>query len=226
MKKLPLLLSFLLLLALTSSSAIAADGVTGKNGETTPMSDRGATQPVSRDVRTDVEYSTTGTMDTPATLGGDREGWGTDFITRWTNDTGNDVAITEFGWPCGGFWSQFWYVWISDTMPADPYTLEFFGSFVATSEDDLEWPPSQYTYIDMTDEGIIIPEGATMYFGYGNPGMGGQIAFNGVETYSWLEDVWDMDGDFGRTAVMQFRGEFASVPVEGQTLTGVKGLFR
>ena len=158
----------------------------------------------------DVEYSTTGAMDTPATMGGDRDGWGTEFITRWDNTTGADVIIEEFGWPCGGWWSQFWYVWITDTLPADPYTLEFYGSFVATSEDDTEWPPSLYTYVDVSDEGIVIPAGASMYFGYGNPGMGGQIAFNGVETFSWLDDAWDMDGDFGRTAVMQFKGSFGT----------------
>ncbi len=165
----------------------------------------------------DVEYSTTGAMDTPATLGGDRDGWGTEFITRWDNATGQDVIIEEFGWPCGGWWSQFWYVWIRDDVPPDPYTLEFYGSFVAASEDDTEWPPSVYTYVDMSGEGIVVPAGASMYFGYGNPGMGGQIGFNGVETYSWLDDAWDMDGDFGRTAVMQFKGSFGTVAVDDET---------
>ncbi|MEZ4388207.1 MAG: FlgD immunoglobulin-like domain containing protein [Candidatus Krumholzibacteriia bacterium] len=165
----------------------------------------------------DVEFSTTGAMDTPATLGGDRDGWGTDFITRWDNQTGRDVTIEEFGWPCGGWWSQFWYVWITDTLPEDPYTLEFHGSFVAASEDDTEWPPSLYTYVDVSGEGLVVPAGASMYFGYGNPGMGGQIGFNGVQTYSWLDDAWDMDGDFGRTAVMQFRGSFGTVAVDRRT---------
>jgi|GEM_PF-2470705 len=165
----------------------------------------------------DVEYSTTGAMDTPATLGGDRDGWGTEFITRWDNLTGADVIIEEFGWPCGGWWSQFWYVWITDTLPADPYTLEYYGSFVAASEDDTEWPPSVYTYVDVSDEGIVVPAGASMYFGYGNPGMGGQIPFNGTETFSWLDDAWDMDGDFGRTAVLQFKGTFGVASAAGET---------
>ena len=165
----------------------------------------------------DVEYSTTGAMDTPAALGGDRDGWGTEFITRWDNATGHDVIIEEFGWPCGGWWSQFWYVWISDTLPPDPYTLEYYGSFVAASEDDTEWPPSVYTYVDVSGEGLVVPAGASMYFGYGNPGMGGQIGFNGVQTYSWLDEAWDMDGDFGRTAVMQFKGSFGTVAVQDET---------
>jgi FlgD Ig-like domain len=165
----------------------------------------------------DVEYSTTGTMDTPATMGGDRDGWGTEFITRWDNMTGSDVLIEEFGWPCGGWWAQFWYVWITDTRPADPYTLEYYGSFVATSEDDTEWPPSLYTYVNMTDEGIVIPAGASMYFGYGNPGMGGQISSIGIDTYSWLDDAWDTDSDFGRTTVMQFKGKLVSPSAMAET---------
>ena len=40
-----------------------------------------------------MESSTTGAVDTPATNGGDRDGWGTDFITRWHNDTGHAVRL-------------------------------------------------------------------------------------------------------------------------------------
>ena len=163
----------------------------------------------------DVEYSTTGVMDTPATNGGDRDGWGSDFITRWHNDTGHDVLLEEFGWPCGGWWSQFWYVWIRDTLPAAPWGLEYYGSFVALSEDDTAYPPAVYTYVDVAGEGIVVPAGATMYFGYGNPGMGGHILYNGVDTWSWLDGPWDRDGDFGRTAVLQFRGSFAAPAAAG-----------
>lgn len=170
----------------------------------------------------DVEYSTTGALGTPATQGGDRDGWGTDFITRWDNTTGRDVAIEEFGWPCGGWWAQFWYVWIIDSLPSNPYTLQHYGSFVAASEDETEYPPSVYTYVDMRNEGIVVPAGASMYFGYGNPGMGGQIPANGVATYSWYEDAWDMDGNFGRTAVMQFKGSFVAASAAGEFPTIVE----
>jgi len=158
----------------------------------------------------DVEYSTTGALDTPATLGGDRDGWGTEFVARWTNTTGADVILEELAWPCGGWWAQFWYVWISDALPPNPWTLEYHGTFVPASEDDTEWPPSTYTYVDVSGEGIVVPAGASMVFGYSNPGMGGQIGFNGTETWSWLDDGWDMDGDFGRTAVLQFKGSFGA----------------
>ena len=173
-----------------------------------------------------VEYNTTGTMDLPATLGGDHEGWGTHFMARWENITGDHVQVTEFGWPCGGFWAQFWYVWISDTLPGVPGTQDFRGTFVAASEDESEWPPSLYTYIDVAALDIIIPAGATMYFGYGNPGMGGQVAFNGVETWSLYDWAWQSDTDYGRTAVLQFRGESLAVGTESVTLSRVKSLYR
>lgn len=169
----------------------------------------------------DVQYSTAGVLDTPATQGGDRDGWGTEFITRWENTTCRDVVLEEFGWPCGGWWAQFWYVWIIDSLPQDPYTLQHYGTFVAASEDDTEYPPRLYTYVDVSDEGIVVPAGASMYFGYGNPGLGGQIAANGVATYSWYEEAWDLDGDFGRTALLQFKGSFTAASAAGEMPAGV-----
>ncbi len=177
-----------------------------------------------------VEYNTTGVMDNPATLGGEHEGWGTHFMARWENTTDDHVQINEFGWPCGGFWAQFWYVWISEDpaeeLPGVPGTQDFRGTFVALSEDELEWPPGLYTYIDVSELEIIVPGGATMYFAYGNPGMGGQIAFNGIETWSLYEWAWESDSGFGRTAVMQFRGQTLAVGTESSTLSQVKALFR
>lgn len=161
-------------------------------------------------VAADVEYNTTGTMDAPATQGGDYEGWGTHFIARWDNTTGEDITLLELGWPCGGFWAAYWYVWISDTMPGPPGTQDFRGTFLAASEDDTEYPPSLYTYIDVSAEGIVIPANSTMFFGYGNPGMGGQILFNGVETWSFYEGGWDVDSQYNRTAVLQFKGNYSS----------------
>ncbi len=158
----------------------------------------------------DVEYNTTGTMNHPATQGGDYMDWGSDFLARWDNDTGHDVLLQEFGWPCGGWWSQFWFVWITDTLPEGPFNFQYHGSFVAASASETEYPPRTYTYIDVSEEDMVVPAGASMYFGYGNPGMGGQINHNGVTTWSYLDGSWDMDSDFGRTAVMQFKGAFVA----------------
>jgi len=204
----------LLVLCLPSHVFSAGIGITGKNGETAPYSNNQLPSPAS-ETRTDVEYNTTGIMDLPATQGGDINGWGSHFIARWDNTTGEDISVVEFGWPCGGFWITSWYVWISDTLPGPPGTQDFQGNFLAASEDDTEYPPSQYTYIDVSDEGIVIPAGSSMFFGYANPGMGGQITTNGVETWSYYEDAWDADSAYNRTAVLQFKGEFNSTSTVG-----------
>ena len=168
-------------------------------------------------VAADVEFNTAGPLFAPATHGGDRDGWGTEFVTLWHNTTGADVIVEELAWPCGGWWAQFWYVWIDDALPANPWTLEHYGTFVPESEDDTEWPPSTYTVIDVSGEGIVVPAGGSMVFGYSNPGMGGQVLANGRSTWSWFEDAWDLDSDFGRTAVLQFRGSFGVSGVEVRT---------
>jgi hypothetical protein len=119
----------------------------------------------------DVEYSTAGAMDAPATQGGDVDGWGTDFLARWVNTTGRDVLLEEFGWPCGGWWAQSWFVWIQADLPPGPWGFQHYGSFVPTLEDDTLYPPNLYTYVDVADRGIVVPAGAAMLFGYSNPGM-------------------------------------------------------
>jgi len=224
MKQKVIVLGAVILLQALSLNA-AELTVTGKDRQMVGLTPSVTTNTPSS-VRAMVEYNTAGAMDTPATAAGDRDGWGTEFITRWDNTTGEDITIIELGWPCGGWWSNFWYVWITTEMPADPYTLEHFGSFVAAVEDDTEYPPSQYTYIDMTDEGIIIPAGASMYFGYGNPGLAGQVYGASAETFSWYEDGWDSDNGFGRTTILQFKGDPSPVPTRSESFDGVKALYR
>lgn len=224
MKKTAIVLTALLLV-ITSSSSASNFGVSGKNGETCQINPTTLAATASS-VRAVVEYNTAGAIDTPATQGGDREGWGTEFITRWDNNTGQDIVLEEFGWPCGGWWSNFWYVWITSELPEDPYTLQFYGSFVAASEDDLEYPPSLYTYIDVSEEGILIPAGASMYFGYGNPGMAGQVLGSSAATYSWYEEMWDNDNAYNRTTILQFKGNPYVVPVDAVSFGSVKALFR
>jgi hypothetical protein len=163
----------------------------------------------------DVEYSTAGAMDAPATQGGDVDGWGTDFLARWVNTTGRDVLLEEFGWPCGGWWAQSWFVWIQADLPPGPWGFQHYGSFVPTLEDDTLYPPNLYTYVDVADRGIVVPAGAAMLFGYSNPGMAGQILHNGVDTWSWMDGQWDNDGAYNRTTIMQFRGSFTAPSAVG-----------
>lgn len=225
MKKTAIVLAVLVLVVATSAFASDTVGISGKSGQTRVIAPS-VNSSVPSEVRAAVEYNTAGAIDTPATHGGDRDGWGTEFITRWDNNTGQDLALLEFGWPCGGWWSNFWYVWIQSEIPADPYNLEYYGSFVAAIEDDTVYPPNLYTYIDISAEEIILPAGATMYFGYGNPGMAGQVLDSGVTTFSWYNDTWEDDGDYGRTTILQFKADPVTVPTETETFGGVKALFR
>ena len=217
------LLTIIGILALMASGVLAADGVCGKEGQTLPVQDNPAQG--NSGTRADVEWNTTGTIDGPATTGGSADGWGPYFITAWTNDTGQDVSIIEFGWPCGGPGPVDWYVWISETLPGPVGTETFNGQWTPASSDPDEFPPSTYSYIDVTAADIMIPTGATFYFGYENPGIGGQITANGVDTWAWYNGAWDPDASWGRTAVLQFKGTFGGVPVQTTTLSQVRSLF-
>lgn len=222
MKKLTLLLAVLAI----ASLALAADpGVVGKNGQTLPVIDQPA-QAAGQTTRADVEYNTAGALDTPATLGGSADGWGTYFIASWANLTGQNVYLAEFGWPCGGPGPVDWVVWItSGGMPGAPGTQTYSGSWVPASGDDVTLPPPVYSYIDVSGEGIVVPADMVMYFGYENPGLGGQVEANGTETWAWYEGGWDADSGWGRTAVLQFKGSFGGVATERTSLSSIKALF-
>lgn len=223
MKKLMLLLA---ILAIASLSLAADMGVVGKKGQTLPIIDQPA-QPAQPAYRSDVEFNTTGTMDAPADLGGSADGWGAYFIASWANLSGQDVYVAEFGWPCGGPGMAEWVVWITNgAMPGAPGTQIFTGSFDPASDDPDTIPPSPYSYIDVSGAGIVIPDGMVMFFGYQNPGIGGQISANGTETWAWYDGMWDPDSGWGRTAVLQFHGNYEGVANEASSLSAVKALFR
>lgn len=222
MKKLLLLVSAIALIALP---ALAADGVVGKKGETLPYSDLPA-QPGNGGTRADVEYNTAGAVDTPATLGGSWDGWGEYFIGSWLNLTGQDVTLAEISFPCGGTLPSNWVIWITDNLPGGPGSETFGGPFTPASDDAVTLPPPFYTYVDISAEGIMVPANANIFFGYQNPGIGGQIEYNGVDTYAWYGGAWDPDPAWGRTAVLQLKGNFGGVATDAKTLSQVKVLFQ
>ena len=216
---------FLLLLACTCFTAVtyAADDVVGKDGSTLPLIDN-PQQNGSR-VPADVEYNTTGTIDSPATTGGSATGWGSYFITNWTNGTGADVRLVEFGWPCGGPGPVDWVVWMSAVLPGAPGTQTYTGPFTPASSDPATNPPGPYSYIDVFAANIVVPAGMTIYFGYENPGIGGQVPTNGVETWAWWNGAWDPDSGWNRTAVLQLKANYLGVAAEPSTLSQIKALF-
>jgi hypothetical protein len=216
-------LLLLLACACLTTIAFAADGVVGKDGSTLPVIDN--PQVNGSRVPADVEYNTTGTIDGAATLGGSATGWGTYFLAQWTNGTGAAVVLVEFGWPCGGPGPVDWVVWTGAALPGAPGTQTFGGLFTPASADDITFPPPIYSYIDVTAANIVVPAGSTIYFGYENPGLGGQISANGVTTWAWYEGGWDPDSGWSRTAVLQLKANYAGVPAQPSTLSQIKALF-
>ncbi len=186
-------------------------GVVGKDGSVLP--DRADTTTNQRSpVQAGWEWSSGGTIDVVPTTGGSWDGWGEYFIVQVTNDTGSDQQIIEFGFPCGGTIPSQWMVWLDSAMPASFAGGDYSGAFTAVDPDDQTLPPVNYTYVDTSADGVVIPAGQTFWFGYQNPGLSGQIDYNNVETYGWYQGAWDGDGGWGRTTVMQFKANAAAQP--------------
>jgi hypothetical protein len=219
MKKLILLVGMIALLA---SSAFAATGIVGKNGETATITDPVGVSGTS--MRDDFEYNTGGSIDFIPDLGGSDDGWGTHFMAMTTNNTGQDLYLTELSFPCGGTIPAGWFVSIG-AMPGD-YNTDFMGEFMATDPGE-PFPPTVYTYVDVSMEGMVVPTGMDVYWGYINPGIGGQTYANGVTTWAWYLGAWDPDSDWGRTAILQIKASFEDpVGTQSETMDAVKALYR
>ena len=202
---------WLISLLFLSIGVFADAGVVSKDGSTLP--DRVDTNTNQRSpIQTAWEWSSGGAIDVVPTTGGSWDGWGEYFIVQVTNDTGADQQIVEFGFPCGGTIGSEWMIWLDSTMPASFSGGDFSGSFTATDTDDTTMPPVNYTYVDVSAEGVVIPDGQVFWFGYKNPGLSGQIDYNGIDTYGWYGGAWDGDGGWGRTTVMQFKANPPAQP--------------
>ncbi len=201
---------------ITTVAAAALAGVVGKDGSTLPeKAPAVASQP--SEVRADFDWSSGGAMNTVPTTGGSFDGWAEYFIVMTTNTLGQDIVLTELGFPCGGP-SSSWGVWVGPTMPTNYTSPQFSGSFTPVDPNPATMPPTTYTYVDVSTANVVIPAGSTFWFGYLNPGISGQIDFNGVTTYGWYLGAWDPDAGWGRTTVMQVSGNIV-IPVELQSLS-------
>ncbi len=199
-----------------------------KDGTYTPYEQPANNVPTS--TRADYEYNTGGPINCVPTTGGSATGWASFFITVLQNTTGHDMCLQELGFPCGGppvSWG--WVVWTNlpgmNPPAGDPYSANFHGGFTPVDPNPGSFPPTIYTYIDVSSQGIVIGNGTYWAFGYENPGMGGQVNFNGVTTYGWWSGMWDPDSGWGRTAVLQVFANYGISPVEDSTWGQIKALF-
>ena len=222
------LMLFIATLALTAPGTLAETA--SKDG--TPVELNPANPGDNSSLRTDWEYNTGGAIDTVPTTGGSHDGWGEWFITSVQNTSGQDVYLTEFGFPCCGPPTETfgWVVWVG-TAPNSPpsgnaYTAHFYGAFTPVDSNPSTFPPTTYTYIDVAAEAIVIPDGVWFVFGYDVTGNGGQIPYNGVQTWAWYSGTWDPDPGWGRTAILQVKGSFEPpILAELNTWGGIKILY-
>ncbi len=211
------------LFTLIASAAFAASGIVGKNGQTMRITPSSATSGSA--FRDDFEYNTGGVVDFIPTTGGSFDGWGSHFMGFFTNNTGADLYLTEFGFPCAGLIQSGWFVEVG-AMPGG-FNTTFMGDFMALDPDDTVFPPTVYTYVDLAETGIVVPDGVDCYFGYINPGVGGQTDFNGVDTWAWYVGAWDPDQGWGRTAILQVKASFEDpVANQSESFGAVKALYR
>ena len=223
------LLAVFTVLALVASPAFGAsadkDGTPSNN---VPPSVQGDTSAH----RADFEYNTGGAIDFVPESGGSAAGWGEWFIGTVLNDTGEELTLTELGFPCSGAptGDYGWVVWTDvggiNAPAGDASTADYFGAFAPTDPAPDTLPPTVYSYIDVSGANIVIAPGAYFCFGYDVTGNGGQTAYNGVETWAWYGDLWDPDSSYGRTAILQVKGSTGVVPVMETTWGSLKGLYQ
>jgi hypothetical protein len=176
----------------------------------------------------DFEYNTGGVIDYVADLSGSSTGWGEWFITSVFNDTGHDLILIEFGFPCCGVETgDFgWVIWedMPDTGPPSgiPESCDYHGSF--TPVEGPGGDPSVYTYFNVSDQTIIMQDQTQFIFGYQNTDLGGQTPFNGTETWSWHSSIWASDEDHYRTAVIQVKANYNNA-LETTTWGEIKNIF-
>jgi uncharacterized protein YodC (DUF2158 family) len=196
----------------------------------TPTAPRAATPgPGSRLPREDVAYNTGGEIDYVPQMGGSATGWAEWTITFWRNDTGMSLLLSELSWPCSGPASGAygWLVWLDQTdLPGPAETAQYYGPYTPVDPNPASFPPTTYTYIDVSAASIIVHAGTTLCFGFDNTGMQGMTDYNCVETWGWYGGIWDSDSAYGRTAIMQLKASFCgSTPVEPTSWGKIKARF-
>ena len=217
-----------LILAFAASAAFG--GSPSKTGSSIEVKKGPGSEPSG--IRYDWWYNTGGVLDFVPDLGGSYDGWGEWFITTAYNDSGDDLVLVELGFPCAGPPTETygWIVWLDMGGYVPPggnaYTAEYYGSFTPVDPDPATWPPTTYTYVDVSSEMIVVPTGTYFCFGYDNTGMGGQTSYNGVQTWAWYGGYWDPDMSWGRTAILQVKANFYGTSVDESTWGAIKGLFR
>lgn len=238
LKKLVVALVVLAVAVPALASVNSRDGIVPSNHETN------AVTPVLGD-RADVEFNTGGAYNTTPDAVGSASGWAYYSAHMYTNGGPDALDLVELGFPTCPYTTDpialpvEWFVLFGATgniaadIP-DPYTAAytFSGTFTpsnATDSGDINsgGDPSNLVYdaIDLTGMGAQLAAGDAMWWGYENAGLQGMLAAVVEQTFGWYVSFWDDDTLYGRTALMQFMGNYATTATEESTLSQIKSLY-
>ncbi len=182
-----------------------------------------------------VEFSTTGIMDDPPASGGAPSGWAFWTVSVFTNDTGQDLCLTELGAPTCEYSGEpielpvIASILLNAADPfvdcPDPYTTVWDLAVDFLPLDPIDTlPPVTYTPVDLG--GAVLPAGSSMIWGYENAGYMGLAGYaSGVETYGLYMGAWDPDSNYGNTANIQFKADYCVTATEEATFSSVKALY-
>jgi hypothetical protein len=181
-------------------------------------------------ILSDWTYNTGGYAGYVPDTGGSATGWAEYFVTTVLNSTGNDLTLVELGFPCCGPTTSAygWVVWMNMggmVAPGAPTTAQFHGQFTPV-DPAYTFPPTTYTYVDVSAAGMTVPMGEYFCFGYDVTLLGGMTGYNGVTTWGWWSGYWDPDSGWGRTAVLEVSANFGATATEAGTWSAVKALYR
>ncbi len=228
LKKLVVAFAILAIAAPAFAFVASKDGLTIHTPNNNPVD-----QPLGD--RADVEFNTGGAMFFAPTTAGSASGWSFYIAHVYTNTAAQDLGLLELGFPTNEDATDpiavpvDWNVDLNNSdifSIADPYTYAYSaqGDFMPAGASDTS-PPDTYSVVDISGEGVILAAGASMIWGYENAGLCGQTDFNGEVTYGLYQGFWDDDSLYGRTALMQFSGDYITTASEGATLSQVKSLY-
>ncbi|MCK5115652.1 MAG: hypothetical protein KAR44_03570 [Candidatus Aegiribacteria sp.] len=177
----------------------------------------------------DFEWSSGGAMGTVNTMV--TIPWNPWVITSVENNTGFDLILTTIAFPCcgGPSGSYGWLVWTDVgglvAPSGDVTTCDYHGPYTPV-DPGPSMPPFIYTYVDVSSENIIIPAGNFFCFGYDVTQYCGQIPFNGVDSWSWWNNMWIPDqGWLEATALIEVYANFYTA-LEQTTWGGIKTILQ
>ena len=191
-------------------------------------SEAAADQTRLRDAEWNAWWSTSGTFENPSTIG-HYTSWAEWMITAvrgWEVTDYMDVLLEGFAFPCAGGQGQ-WALWINEvdsTLPSDPFSPHYSGSFTPLEPNGSAPPPYPYTYVELPEPLLVLGED-WIIFAYENPGRAGYSVFGESVTWSWWNGHWENDSWGGDAADLQVLAWRILTSTAESSWSAIKGLY-